>query len=81
MPKSDAVDSGEEQKTPRVREHSEKELTGSRWAGLMLLFITIIISLLFYLQGKLATKDAPALDETGSTDQGLFGTKTYRFEK
>jgi hypothetical protein len=92
MLKSDAIDSGEEreeqhqqlplaEKASRPREHSGKELAGSRWAGIILLFVTIVISLLFYLQGKLTKKDASALDATGSTNQGLFGTKTYRFEK
>lgn len=55
----------------RKRERTKEESKGSRWAGLIFLAITMILSFLFSLKGQLPTFDM----------QRIFGTQTYRFEK
>lgn len=59
----------------------KEEFKGSRWASLVLLFITMIISVLFYLQGMLMKGETTTPKIDTSSTQGFFGTKTYRFEK
>lgn len=43
---------------------------GSRWAGMILLVITALLSLWFYLQGQ-----------AGSLTERLFGSSTYEYTK
>lgn len=60
------------------REKKKVEYAGSRWAGLILLLLTILASLSFYLYGSwLSGKDV----STGGQGLPGSGQATYRFEK
>lgn len=61
-------------KTPRAGK-KKPEYTGSRWAGLVLLILTLVISLLFYFKGQL---------NSGLLNlkfPSLFGPSVYTLEK
>lgn len=63
-------------KIPRVSK-KKPEYTGSRWAGLALLILTLLISFLLYLKGQL---------NSGSLNlnfkfPSLFGPSVYTWEK
>lgn len=72
--------------TPKIPRVSKKkpEYTGSRWAGLVLFIITLLISLLFYLKGQLnsetLTFDLSNL-KLPSFLNPFFGPSVYTLEK
>lgn len=67
--------------TPKKREKKKAEPIGSRWAGVMLLFLTICISLLFYTKGKISEGTFDVSGAIDGVSKQLFGQQTYRFEK
>lgn len=48
---SDSQPAGEEK---QAKKKPKEQATGSRWAALLLLVITIVLSLVFYFQGRWA---------------------------
>ena len=54
----------------RSRTTKRQEVSGSRWAGLILLIITILISLFFYARGGL-----------GDFLSSIFGPARYTIQK
>lgn len=62
----------------RLRTHNQKEYAGSRWAGVALLLLTALLSLLFSLQGKGMTFHIEnVLDRVSGI---FFGSSTMTFE-
>lgn len=67
-------------KPPRQRrEHKRVEYSGSRWAGVVLLLLTALLSLFFFLQGKGVT--VPVGNILDRISGVLFGSSTMTFEK
>lgn len=50
----------------------KKEYTGSRWAGVILLLVTVLVSLIFYLRGNSEKVPLPRIDS-------IFGSGSYTF--
>ena len=70
--------SGENQEKRR-REHKKVEYVGSRWAGVVLLLLTALLSLTFSFQGKGMTfQIGNVLDRVNAF---FFGSSTMTFEK
>lgn len=67
-------------KLPRQRrEHKRVEYSGSRWAGVALLLLTALLSLIFSFQGKGVT--FPIGNVIDRVNGIFFGSSTMTFEK
>lgn len=75
QPKAESVAKADPTEKPK-RVKKEKEYTGSRWLGLVLLIVTALVSLMLYLRGQQLAGNIGEPNISLPTSQS-----TYRFEK
>lgn len=63
------------------REKKKIVYTGSRWAGIVLLILTIVFSLMFYAKGKFSETGISIGGMVNKLFTEVFGQQTYTYEK
>jgi len=61
----------EEEKQPKERKQKKQEATGSRWAAVVILVITVMLSLYFYWSGERGLGEG----DTSSQPSGMEGVQ------